>query len=207
MLPMSPVVSASDASRLQVIFGFLDEKIRSLEMLHGVPHGDNAVFSPHLTVEIIALLDIQSKPAAAVGHRVPRNVDSRDRFRKMPRFVEKKAVSAANLENVALAKIRNDMLQGAQPAIEIQPQTLFFGDIVQILVAMKIAPVIEIGYFLIRESQIGGNETASVALDQTLHAARLHAAATDETTRDGDSRSCRDGRYRRGAGAVVCHNR
>ena len=48
----------------------------------------------------------------AIGDRILRNIDSRDRFRKMPRFVEKKAVSAADLENVALGKIRNDLLRG-----------------------------------------------------------------------------------------------
>src|SRR4029077_12522889 len=59
-----------DAPRPQIVFDFFDEEIGALEMLHGVPHGDNVVFSAQVAAEIIALLDIQSELAAAIRYRI-----------------------------------------------------------------------------------------------------------------------------------------
>src|SRR5215211_7447509 len=88
-------------------------------------------------------------------------------------LVKEKAVSAANLEQIARCQVRNDFAQNPETIAEIQPQAFLFGSVVEYLIAAEEILVVEPGDLGIRDVQIGRNKPATLAFDQPRQVTRL----------------------------------
>src|SRR5262245_10643066 len=126
------------ALRKQVSCKFRDEEIGPLEVLDRIPHHGDAEFARRVEREIIPLQRRDVENLARVSRPVGGNIDPARRADQPADFIEKESVGAADLEQVALGQVRNDLAQGLDPITKIEPEAFALWKAVKVSFPEKI---------------------------------------------------------------------
>lgn len=155
------------ATWFQILRDLLDKKVRILQMLDGVPHGDDVKCSTEIEAKIVSLRRFDASFLNGEADGFSRNVDAGRGPDPLTRLLEKKAISAADLEKVTARKVWSNCLECRKSIAKIESQAGLLGDIVQIFLTLEVALAIQDLQLLIRNTQIRRQEAALVALNKT----------------------------------------
>src|SRR6516162_8498910 len=124
-------------------------------MLNRVPHRDDIDLVAKIKTKVVPLRRVDAALLNGKADGVAGDVDAACRSHPSAHLVEKEAVGAANLEQVALRKVGRHALQRREPIAEVEAQARLFGHIVEIFAALEVVLAVErpqlvIGYAQIR---------------------------------------------------------
>src|ERR1700730_734854 len=118
------------ATGFQILRDLLDKKVRIFQMLDGVPHGDDVKYSTEIETKIVSLRRFDASFLNGEPDGLSRNVDAGRRPDPLTRLLEKKAISAPDLEKVTARKVRSNCLERRKSIAKIESQAGLLGDIV-----------------------------------------------------------------------------